>query len=316
MSMQIVKSATLFAALALAGGSALAQSYPTKNVLFLTGVVGGAPEAFQRAIFEKVKENTGATFILEPRPGGGGAPGLQAVKAAAPDGYTFGVTYASALNLNPLINRDLGIDALRDFVPVTNLMTLGVVIAARDDFAAKDVRELVAAARARPGQLRIGVFGAGNKSWVAMLEEKTGAKFLQVPFKSSTESVTATLGGHIDVHFETVGTLLGQKGKLKALSFGGLAASQQLPGVPVVRDLYQFDMLSWFAVLAPAGTPASAVNWVSRELVRAQKDPKITTMIESTGFTVLGNTPDEFARMLRAEVEANAEIVKKYPDIR
>ena len=312
----LVKGITA-ALIALGAVAAQAQTYPAKQVLFVSSVQGGAPEAIQRAIFEKVKENTGATFVYEGRGGGGGAPALQALKNAAPDGYTLGVTYASAMNLNPLINKDLGIDPLKDFRLITNLMTLGVVIAAREELPAKDIRELVAMAKTKPESVRIGVFGAGNKSWVAMLEERTGTKFLQVPFKSSTESITATLGGHIDAHFETVGTLVGQKGKLKALAYGGLAPSPQLPAtVPLIRNLYQFDTLSWFGVLAPQAAPQAVAAWVGRELVRAVKDPKITGMIESAGFTVLGNTPEEFAAMLRAEVEGNAEIVRKYPDIR
>lgn len=293
-----------------------AQSYPAKPVVFLTNAPGGAPEAIERSILDKLRENTGGSFVLEAKPGGGGAVGLQALKGAPPDGYTYLITYASALNLNPLINRELGLDPLKDFVPVTNLFTLGVVLAARADFPANDLRELVAMAKAKPESVRLGIFGAGNKSWVAMLEERTGAKFLQVPFKSTTELVAATLGGHLDAHFETVGTVLAQGGKLKALSFGGEQRLPQLPNAPLVRDLYRFDMMSWFGVVAPAGTPSTATNWIAREVARAIKDPKIVQMIESNGFSPLGNSPAEFARALRGEVEMNAEIVRKYPEIR
>jgi tripartite-type tricarboxylate transporter receptor subunit TctC len=254
--------------------------------------------------------------VLDARPGGAGAVGLTAVKKAAADGYTLGITYASAINLNPLINKELGIDPLKDFAPVTNLFALGVVIAARADSPARDIRDLVARAKAKPESVSIGIFGAGNKSWIAMLEERTGAKFLQVPYKSTSELVPATLGGYLDAHFETVGTVLAQGGKLKALSFGGYSSSPLLPGVPVVRDLYNFDMLSWFGVVAPAGTPEAAVNWLSREVARAIKDPKITQLIESNGFIPVGNSSEDFAKALRSEVELNGEIVRKYPDIR
>lgn len=304
------------AALVAASGTVLAQAYPAKPIAFLVNLPGGAPEAIERAILDKVRENTGATLLYEARPGAGGAVGLQAAKAAAPDGYTFSLAYASSVNLNPLINKSINIDPLKDFVPVTNIMSLGVVLAAREDLPAKDIRDLVAMAKARPGTVRIGILGAGNKSWMAMLEERTGARFLQVPFKSTGELVTATLGGHLDSHFDTVGTVLAQGGKLKALSYGGTAPSPQVPAAPLVRDLYQFDMLTWFGVLAPAGTPPSAVAWVAREIGRAVKDPKIAQMIESNGLAPVGNSPEEFGRALRSEVEQNAEIVRKYPDIR
>lgn len=313
--MKIYKIAAALAALVLTQ-AASAQTYPSKPITFLVAAPGGAPEGIERAIFDKVRENTGAVLLFEAKPGGGGAVALQAIKNAAPDGYTMAVPWASAINLNPLINKELGIDPIKDYVPVTNLMSLGVVLAAREDFAAKDIRDLVAMAKAKPESVRVGIFGAGNKSWMAMLEEQTGVKFLQVPYKSTTDLVAATIGGHLDTHFETVGTVLAQKGRLKALSFGGVSASPQLPGVPVVRDIYKFDMLSWFGVVAPAGTPPAAVAWLSREISRAVKDPKIVQMMESNGFTPVGNTPDEFSKSLRAEVELNRELVRKYPDIK
>jgi tripartite-type tricarboxylate transporter receptor subunit TctC len=314
--MKFIQGAVTLATLVLAGG-AFAQSYPAKQVVFISSVAGGSSDAYMRAVLEKAKENTGSPpLVFEPRPGGGGAPALQALKGATPDGYTLGITYASALNLNPLINKDLGIDPLKDFIPVTNLMTLGVTIAVREDFPGKDIRDLVAMAKAKPGSVRIGVFGAGNKSWMAMLQERTGAKFLEVPFKGTTETMTAVYGGHIEAYYETPSALIGQKGKLKPLVNGGLAPSPLLPGVPTMRELYNFDQLSWYAVIAAAGTPQNVITWMSRELARAVKDPKVREIVEKGGFTVLGNTSEEFAKMLRADLEANAEIVKKYPDIR
>jgi tripartite-type tricarboxylate transporter receptor subunit TctC len=311
-----LKQLVLAAAAAALSVAASAQAYPTKPITFYGLAPGGAPEAMQRAIFEKVRENTGQTLLWEAKAGGGGAVGLLAVKGAAPDGYTMAITWASAINLNPLINKELAFDPLKDVVPVTNLFSLGVVLAARENFPAKDIRGLVAMAKDKPETVRVGIFGAGNKSWVAMLEERTGVKFLQVPYKTTSELIQQTLGGHLDAHFETVGTIVAQNGKLKALSFGGTAPSKQLPNVPVVRDLYKFDMLSWFGVVAPVGTPPAAIQWVQREIAKAMKDPKVAQMIESNGFTPIGNTPEEFSRELRAEVDQNRELVRKYPDIK
>ena len=306
----LAAAATTFAVIAGA------QTYPTKPITFYGLAPGGAPEAIQRAIFDKVRENTGQTLLWESKAGGGGAVGLLAVKGATPDGYTMAITWASAINLNPLINKEIGFDPLKDVVPVTNLFSLGVVLAARDSFPAKDIRGLVAMAKDKPETVRIGIFGAGNKSWVAMLEERTGVKFLQVPYKTTSELIQQTLGGHLDAHFETVGTIVAQSGKLKALSFGGTTASKQLPNAPVVRDLYKFDMLSWFGVVAPVGTPPAAIQWVHREIAKAMKDPKVAQLIESNGFTPVGNTPEEFARELKAEIDQNRELVRKYPDIK
>jgi len=313
--MRTGKWAIAIAAL-IVSGAAMAQSYPTKPIVFYGLAPGGAQEAIQRAVLDKIRENTGASLVWEPKPGGGGAVGLKAVKGAPPDGYTMAITWASAMTLNPLINHELGIDPIKDFVPVTKMNLLGVVLAVRADFPAKDIRGLVEMAKQKPGTVRVGVFGAGNRSWIAMLEEKTGAKFLVVPFKTSSELLTQTLGGHLDAHFETVGTVVAQNGKLKALSYGGMSPSKQLPNAPVVRDLYNFDMLSWFGVVAPLGTPPAAIDWVHREIARANRDAKIIQLIESNGFTPFASTPDEFAKSLREEVELNREIVRKYPDIK
>lgn len=313
--MQLFKIAIAACALTLAG-AASAQNYPSKPIVFLGMAPGGAPEAIQRAIFEKVSQNTGATLIWEAKPGGAGAVGLQALKAAAPDGYTMGIPWASAMALNPLINPQLNIDPVKDYAYVTNLFSVGVVLAAREDFAAKDLPGMVAMAKAKPDTVRVGVFGAGNRAWLAMLEERTGAKFIPVPYKTTAELIAATLGGHLDAHFETPGTMLAQAGKLKSLSFGGDKKSLQVPNAPVVRDLYKFDMMSWFGVVAPLGTPPAAVAWVQREIARAMKDPKVQQLIESNGFAPIADTPEQFAKTVRDEVEQNRDIVRKYPDIK
>ncbi len=306
----------LAAATLLVAGTAAAQGYPSRPIQFLGMAPGGTPEAIQRAIFDKVNQNTGATLVWVARPGGGGAVGMQALKAAPADGYTMAITWASATTLNPLINPQINIDPLKDFSYVTNLFSVGVVLAARGDFEAKDIRDLVAMAKAKPETVRIGVFGAGNRAWLAMLEERTGTKFIAVPNGNTAQLIAMTLGNHLDAHFETPGTVLAQAGRLKALSFGGDRKSPQVPNAPLVRDLYKFDMMSWFGIIAPAGTPKEAIDWVQREVTRAMKDPKVQQLIESNGFSPIGDTPEQFAKTVRDELEQNREIVRKYPDIR
>lgn len=313
--MKKIKMALAGAALALCG-SAFAQAFPSKPITFFGMAPGGTPEAIQRAIFDKVNQNTGATLLWQAKPGGAGAVGLSALKAAPADGYTMAITWASATTLNPLINPQLNIDPLKDFSYVTNLFSVGVVLAAKDDFPAKDLRELVAMAKAKPESVRVGVFGAGNRAWLAMLEERTGTKFLAVPNGNTAQLIALTLGGHLDVHFETPGTIVAQAGRLKALSFGGDAKSPLVPNAPLVRDLYKFDMMSWFGIVAPAGTPRAAIDWVQREIARAMKDPAVARLIESNGFAAIGDTPEQFAKLVREETEQNREIVRKYPDIK
>ena len=202
---------------------------------------------------------------------------------------------------------------MKDFVPITNLMTLGVILSAREDFAAKNMKELIDMARAKPEAIKMGYAGAGNLVWLKMMEDQLGAKFTAVQFKSSNESTALALGGHIDVYFDVLGTLLAQKGKIKALAYGGANPSPKLPGTPLVRDLMKDpNFMSWFALIAPAGLAPDRAAWFHREFARAVKNPQVSTVIENGGMDPLANSPDEFARAFKLEIEQNREIVRKF----
>lgn len=214
------------------------------------------------------------------------------------------------------MNPDLKIDPLNDYVAVTNMFEFGNMILGREDGRCKDIRDMVAAAKAQPESVKLGILGAGNRFTIALIEERTGAKFLVVPFKGATDTLAATLGGQVDAHFDTVGNLLGQKGKLRGIAFGGPTPSPQAPSVPSLRQLYNVSSGSWFAVFAPAKTPDRAVQWMAEALRGAVRDPQITQMIETNGNQVVANSQPEFAKSFRAEVEENRALVKKYPEIR
>jgi tripartite-type tricarboxylate transporter receptor subunit TctC len=311
-----ILGAALAALTLIVAGGVSAQGYPTRAITFIDNIPGGAQEAAKRAILAKVKDNTGATIIYEARPGGGGAPGLQALKNASPDGYTFGGTYASAINLGPLINADLGIDPLRDYVAITNLWSSGNVWTGRADHPARDLRDLVATAKAKPESVKVGVFGAGNKFFMAQLEEKTGAKFLQVPFKTLGESLAAILGGQVDATFDSPGTPIGQKGKLKIFLYGINPRLPQFPDTPTTLEMYGLETGSWTGFFAPAKTSPEHVNWLSREIVRAIKDPAIAKIVTDQTLVIIASTPSDFAAQMKKEVEENRGLVKKYPDIK
>ena len=300
----------------LVAGSALAQSYPTRPITVLDNVPGGALEALKRALLAKVKDNTGATVLYEGRGGGGGAPGLQAVKNAAPDGYTYGMTYQSALSLNPLIQTELNMDALSDFVHVTKIWTSFNVWGAKIDSPYKDIRDLAAVAKARPESIKIGIFGAGNKLFVAQVEEKTGAKFLQIPYKTLTDALTATMGGQIDAHFDSPSSVQAQKTRVKAMVYGGAPVPAVFAGVPSSRDVYGVDTGSWTGVVGPAKTPDAQLQWMERELAKALNDPKIAQTITDLSLAMVPTGAAVFNSQLRTEVQENRALLKKYPDIR
>ncbi len=300
----------------LAAGGALAQNYPTKPITMLDNVPGGGSEVLKRAVLAKIKDNSGATILYEGRGGGGGAPGLQAMKNAAPDGYLIGSTYQSALSLNPLIQTDLGMDPIADFTHVTKMWTSFNVWGARLDAPFKDVRDMVAAAKAKPESVKIGVFGAGNRFFVAQLEEKTGAKFLQIPYKGLSDALTATLGGQIDAHFDSPSSVPSYKGRAKVVLYGGAPVPASMPGVVSTREIYGLDTGSWTGIVTPAKLPDVQLRWLEREFARALSDPKILQMIADLSLAPVPTGAALFASELRAEVTENRALVKKYPDIR
>jgi len=313
------KLATLASAAALvafAAGQAMAQGYPNKVILAIDGLPGGALEALKRAVLAKVKDNTGTTVLYEARGGAGGAQALQALKTAAPDGYTFGITYQSALTLNPLMNADLNIDPIADFVPVTRFWASFNVWGAKLDSPYKDIRDMVAAAKAKPGSVTVGVFGAGNRFFVAQLEEKTGAKFLNVPYRSLSDALTAALGGQIDTFFDSPTSVASYKGRAKVVMYGGTPVPASMAGVVNPRDLWGIESGSWVGALAPAKMPEASVKWLERELAKALADPKIVQTIADLTLTQVNLGATEFGNLIRNEVNDNRALVKKYPDIR
>lgn len=311
-----ILGAGLTAMAMVVAGSAMAQSYPTRPITVLDNVPGGALEALKRALLAKIKDNTGATVLYEGRGGGGGAPGLQAVKNAAPDGYTFGMTYQSALSLNPLIQTELNMDPINDFTHVSKIWTSFNVWGAKIDSPYKDIRDLAAAAKAKPESIKIGIFGAGNKLFIAQVEEKTGAKFLQIPYKTLTDALTATMGGQIDAHFDSPSSVLAQKTRVKAMVYGGSPVPAVFAGVPSSKDVYGVDTGSWTGVVGPAKTPDAIVQWMDRELAKALSDPKIAQTITDLSLAPVPTGASVFNSQLKAEVQENRALLKKYPDIR
>lgn len=300
-------------ALAMGAGSiaAFAQAYPSRTITVISNL-GGAIDTPVRLVLEKMKENTGANAILEPRPGANGALGLTPVRRAQPDGYTLAWTYASAMTLNPLMTKGLDFEA-RDFTPITTLVQIGSVIAVKGDAPANTLKDLIDAARQKPESVKIGYSGVGTMVALLTLQDKANVKFLLVPYKTNAEGITGTLGGVTDAHVDTVATILAQAGKLKAVSFGASPRSPRLPNVPSVREIVPgVDMTAWFGIVGPAGMPNDVVAWLNREIVRALRDPQVSESVSKAGFDIVGNTAAEMGAVIRAEVESNRATAAKF----
>ena len=292
-------------------GLTLGQPYPARSINVI-GNLGGTLDMPARVVFDRIKQNTGANAVIEQRPGANGALGLSPVKRAAPDGYTLAYTFASALTLNPLMTKSVDFQP-RDFTPVTALVQLGPVIAARSDHRAATLKDLIELARQKPESVKIGYSGAGTHVNLLRIEQMTGVKFLLVPYRSNADAVAATLGGFIDAHVDTVATVVGQAGRLKALSYGASPRSARLPDVPSLREIVPgLDMVTWFGIVGPPGMPTEVVTWLHREISRALRDPQVADVLTKAGYEIVGNAPADLANLIREEAEANQTIATRY----
>ena len=291
--------------------SVFAQAFPARPISII-GNLGGALDMPARVVFERIKVNTGATVVVEQRPGGNGAIGLSPVSRAQANGYTLAYTYASALTLNPYMTKGLEFGP-ESFTPISALVQVGPVIAVKADHPAKTLPDFLAEARLKPESVKIGYSGAGTQVNLLRLQEATGAIFLLVPFRSNADAIASTLGGFIDAHVDTVATVVAQAGKLRALSFGGHPRNPQLPGVPSMREIVPgLDMITWFGIVGPPAMPTEIVSWLHAEIVKALRDPQVSDTLTKAGYDLVGNSPSELRALIREESVAHKAIVEKY----
>jgi tripartite-type tricarboxylate transporter receptor subunit TctC len=308
------------AALALAcaclAGHALAQAFPSKPITVVMPIPAStAYYVLMRQMADQIQQRAGRAIVLDLAIGGNGTLAPAKVRRAPPDGYAIGLTWAAPLTLNPLLTAAPAYDPLKDFTPITMLTRHGILFAAGAQFAPRDLRELIALARDKPGAVKVGQSATGSIVGIHELEQQGGVHFLLVPYKSSAQSEVAALTGEIDVVATTAGSALGQikAGKMKGLFIGSRNRTAILPDVPSVSEVYpDVEIVSWYALYGPAGMPADVVEWHHREWTAELKDPKIAERMRMLGFDVVAGAPAELAEQIRREMPANAQIVKQY----
>lgn len=306
----LVSLALAAVALALGPAATMAQTYPSKNVTFISNF--GSADTFLRLLLDKIKES-GASFIIDSRQGAGGLLALIATKRGHPDGYTLAFTYSSPVNLGAFMAADVDLDPVKDLAPVTKLVEIGIAINVLADYPANSLKDLIERAKAKPNSVSISYNSAQAQSFILMMQDISGAKFLAVPYKGAADGTALFLGRHVDVKLDSIGATLALKGKIKSIAFGGRSSSPLLPGVQPIRDtLPGTDYVVWLGVMAPAGTPPDVISWLHNELTRALKDPQVAGFARTSGYDVVGNTPSEFRASLISEIEANKNVIRKY----
>jgi len=296
--------------------SAFAQAWPNKPIRMVVPYTpGGYTDLMARTVGQKLSEALGQPVIFENRPGANAIIGTDVVAKAAPDGYTFG-TVIAAHAVNATLNPKLPYDTQKDFTYVSLMSVAPLIIIANNALPANNIKELVALAKAKPGELNFASSGVGAAAHLTMemFKARMGVDMQHVPYKGTAGALQDTVGGRINVMFDIVGPLMPQvkAGNVKAL---GLAAKEQIPAAPGVATIIEqgvpdFISGTWAGIIAPAGTPKEIVDRVAAEAKKALADPAMKAKLADQGIVAVGNTPDEFRAFVAEQIALWAKVIK------
>jgi tripartite-type tricarboxylate transporter receptor subunit TctC len=303
-----------------ASASAQADSakFPQRPIRFICPYVpGGAGDIFTRTIAQKLGDALGQSVVVDNRPGANGGIGTDIVAKAPADGHTLLMGNSGPLTINPVLYKRVPYDPLKDFAPITQGTSYMYVLVAPPALGVANVDDFVAVLKSKPGQMTYGSTGIGGGNHLSgeMFNLMTKTSSVHVPYTGSAAALAALLGGQISYMFDTVITAVPhvRSGRLRALGVTALKRTISLPEVPTLDSmgLKGFELTQWQAVVAPAGTPKPVVDLLYREVVEALKKPDVIERLATQGGNELvGSTPEEFARVIRSDLEKYAKLVK------
>jgi tripartite-type tricarboxylate transporter receptor subunit TctC len=312
----MIRRIMLLAALLALGGAALAQSYPSRPVRLVVGFPpGGGVDINARLLAPKLAEYLGQQVFVDNKPGAGTNIANEFVAKSAPDGHTLLVNTA-ALAINMSLYRNLPFDALRDFAPISMFSESPNVLVVPAKLPVANVKELIELAKRSPGKLNYSSAGVGTTQHLAaeLLKLRTGTFIVHIPYRGSAPSLTALIAGEVDFSFANIPAIHAhvKSGRLRALGTAAARRDPQLAEVPTMKEagVDGVEVVVWYAVLAPAGTPADVVNKLADAVIRATRDPEVRRRLTEQGAHPVGNKPEEFAKLLREEVARWREVVK------
>jgi tripartite-type tricarboxylate transporter receptor subunit TctC len=304
-------------ALLLAAGGAFAQTYPAKPVrLVVPFPPAGGNDVFARLLAQKLAEAWKQHVLVENRPGAGGNVGTEFAARAAPDGYTLLLGHTGTLAINPALYAKPGYDPQRDFVPVSLLASAPLVLVVHPGSDLRTVGDIVAKARAKPGELNYASSGNGTGSHLSgeLLQALAGIRLTHVPYKGTSPAITDVLGGQVPMMFSVIPTALPQirAGKLRAVAVTGGERMPQMPDVPTVAEsgLPEFESTLAYGILAPRGTPEAVLQEIHAQIARVAATREYRERIEFEGAVPLEGTPAEFAALIRAQGEKWGKVIR------
>ena len=293
-----------------------ADSYPTRPVRIVvpTGA-GGVTDVVARVLAQKMGERLGQQVIVDNRPGAGGVLGTQIAATAAPDGYTLVLVFPSHA-VNPTLVAKLPYDSVQSFAPITLVSVVAPVLVVNATLPVRSVKDLIALAKDKPGAINFGSVGSGSLGHLSgdLFRAMAGLQVTQVFYKGAPQVMTSLIGGEIQVYFvASMATALPQlkSGRVRALGVGTRERLPFLPEVPPIADTVPgYEVQGWNGMLAPAGTPRAIVDRLNSEIVRIVKTPQFAEQFAAEGIVPVGNTPEEFTRVIIADIAKWGKVIR------
>ena len=316
--MKALVLAAAFVAAATAAPVVPAQPYPAKPVKVIVPFPpGGTADILARLLGDKLSAALGQQFVAENRAGAAGGIGAAAAAKAPADGYTLFMGTTGTQTINPAVNPKLAYDPLKDFAPVSNFAASPFALVVHPGLAAKNVRELVALAKERPGKLTYASFGSGSSAHMTgvMFANRAGVEIVHVPYKGAAPALTDVVGGHVHMMFTLLPSVMSQvkAGSLRALAVAAAQRDASLPEVPtfIESGLPEFLSDSWYGIFAPAGTPSDVVARLNAEIQKVLALPDVKQRLATEGAEAMGNTPEQFAAQVRRDLAHWTKIARE-----
>lgn len=316
MPITFTRRLALLCAAAVLSAPAAAQEWPAKPVRVIVPFApGGSADVFGRFLAQRLQESLGQSFVVENRVGGGSVIGTDAAAKAAPDGYTL-LVMSNTHTVNESLIPSKPFVLMRDFVPVAPINQSDLVLVAKADVPWKDVKGLVAAAKAKPGGMSYASSGPGTPYHMAgeLFKAMAGVSIVHIPYKGSAGARTDVLGGQLEMMFDAIPTMTEhiKSGKVKAIATTGKQRSAVLPDVPTVNEsgVPNYEATIWLGVMAPKGTPAAIVNKLNAEISKITTNADVRKQWAAQGTSAMTMSVDEFGRYLNDDIAKWANIVK------
>jgi len=307
----------VFAVLCVLAGPVISQPYPARPVKIIVGFPpGSATDIIMRLVADQFSTSMGHPFIIENKPGAGGSVGAAQAKDAAPDGYTLVAAGSGPFGINPAIQPKLAYDAIKDFELIANIVLTPQLLVVGAQSPYQSLRELVTAAKARPGEIPYASLGNGSTSHLTMeaFQAAAGIKLNHIPFKGSTDAQAQILGGGIPLMSDTVPGVLAQvkAGKLRAIGVATQKRSEFLPQVPTVAEQGYpgFESVGWIGLAAPAKTPSTILDRLNSEIRKMLADPAVKVRLSALAFEPVGDSREEFTAFVKSEIVKWTRVAK------